>query len=248
MELLKVAAYPVDGRVAVMDNLPLDSILAWSWMCQHYPLLILNDGWKWPIERVQAYHDSVQAGVLNPHVGNIDADIPVLKEPFTRMDGIEDYFYHASACISTPRREDVTYWRKRFDVLEAERAVEFGKKRGSVDVKSGKYKNYSMPLVIRLFDRLEWYLTGDGAVIEELLAGVHQLGKKQSQGFGEIRKWRVEPTDRDWGVRDDTGKLTRDLPVNLSQGVPLGRVAQKGYRAPYWHYWFQQACALRGCL
>lgn len=77
---------------------------------------------------------------------------------------------------------------------------------------------------------------GDPAEVGRLLAGISYVGKRRSNGFGEVCEWRVEPLEAFTLVRDE--RLTRSIPaeaVGLLQGyVPEGAPLPVAWTPPQW--------------
>ncbi len=81
---------------------------------------------------------------------------------------------------------------------------------------------------LRLVDELTWYAVGDVAEIKRLLETYyHSLGKKESQGCGQLAPysdgslWQVEVVDYDYSERDADGKATRGLPAERGVRYPV---------------------------
>jgi len=222
MQPLKITAVLQDGRIAGVDPyFPLDSIMAAEWMRRNHP---------------EAYYNA------SSHLLTNDMIIPDL--PLERIGGGEDWYFACSFNTIPPISEYVMHWHKRFDD-QLEQHIDFAGKRGKVDIKSGKNKAYRMPLVVQLFDRLEWFAVGDLEAVQDLVLGITHLGKKSSQGLGAVNYWTVEEWPEDWSfVRD--GKLTRAIPIGhgFPVGVQVAKMALYGIRSPYWHTENQMVCMM----
>ncbi len=200
MRPLRVTARLLTGRIATTDLfIPLDSILAYVWTMRHHP------------ERMVASASAVRPEDL------VDPDLP-----FERRGEGDGWYWACSFACGVPRAEEITYWHKRFDLAEAEKYVDFGKRRGKVDTKSGFYKTYRMPIVTFLVSELVWYAVGDIETVRSMVRTVTHIGKKRAQGYGRVARWEVEP----W--HEDLSHL-RALPD------PSG--AEMGIRPPYWLAW-----------
>ena len=217
MQPLKITAVLQTGQVATIDGLlPLDSILAAEWIRQNHP---------------KEYYAPKRPGEAQGTGEDlIEADLP--------FDRRGNWYYACSFNRGVKLGEYIVYWHKRFDD-QMEQYLDFGGRRGKIDVKSGKFKSYRMPLVVMLFDRLIWYAVGDGDAVLELCRGVTHVGKKTSQGRGAIEQWIVEPWEEDWSERDGEGKITRALPATEYSG---GLVRRYGLRPPYWYRDNQALC------
>jgi CRISPR type IV-associated protein Csf3 len=139
-------------------------------------------------------------------------------------------------------REYVGSWSKRWDDKNDD-IVEFrgrGKKR--IDIGAGYYKNYHMPLVLKSYKTITFYVRGDMGEIERLLNNyIFYLGKKGSQGYGQIRKWEFEEIEENWSVWKDN-KPMRPIPVEhceeyidaqMKAGEPIN-ARQHPILPPYW--------------
>lgn len=220
MQSIRITAKMQDGRVASVDTwLPLDSILAAEWMRRNHP---------------DAYY--------NPSSHMLTNDFIVAKLPFERRGQGDNWYWACSFNTQPPLSEYVMHWHKRFDD-HLEKYIDFNSRRGSVNIKSGKYRAYRMPLVVQLFDRLTWYAVGDMALVRDLCSAVTNLGKKTSQGLGMVDYWEVEPWPEDWSEIAN-GKLTRGIPAEngLPEGVQKSGVALYGIRPPYWMREHQKIC------
>lgn len=128
----------------------------------------------------------------------------------------------AEGCISVVR------WKKRWD-SEYDDLVEFGKRCEKIDHKASYFKQYNMPIIILSTPQIVFYASGDKRKIDGLLHHLSHIGKKSSQGFGEIRDWKIETIEQDWSVWKD-GKPMRAIP-DIKDGFTI---QQTGYIFPYW--------------
>lgn len=184
------------GQVATYDGyLPLDGILAMAWMRKHHPELVGQ-----PID-------------FN---NMIEAELPLEK----RGEGNDWYWACSFACYE-PLKEGRRYWHKRFDQEFGEQYIDFNGRRGSVNIKSGHYKNYRMPLNYILVPQIEWYAVGDKTKIEHLLQQITHIGKKPAQGLGAVKEWIVEVIDKD---------LSYMRPIPDENGDDFTAI-----RPPYWY-------------
>lgn len=138
--------------------------------------------------------------------------------------------------------EGQDHWNKRFDQSYVS-LVDFQGRRGKIHVGQGRYRSYHMPVFYRVAPKVTWYCVGDSKGIESLLYGVSHLGKKRSQGWGEVMEWEVQHWAHDWSERDAEGRLTRALPAEVNGGVPLD-LKLYGLRPPYWDRQNQMLVAL----
>ena len=199
MKQLKITAHMRTGKIATTDlYLPLDSIMASIWMHKNRP-------------------DLAYAPIID-YENMVDAELPLEK----RGEG-DDWYWACSFACGEPKKEEILHWHKRFDFDLGTQYVDFEKRRGRVDVKSGHYKNYRMPLVTYLIQKLEWHAIGDLKQVEALVNEITHIGKKRSQGFGRVQRWTVE----EW---------PEDLSFLRAIPDPNGDM-EMGIRPPYWLAW-----------
>lgn len=184
-EPLKITAYPRCGIVAD-EYLPIDGILFYAAMRQEYGSQILTTPGK---------------------VADVaDVDLPLEKR---NING--EWFYAASFAQWETPADGQGFWVKRFD-RKQDHFIDFGKRRGKVIVEQGRYKAYRMPTFYRHALSVSWYVVGDNAEIENLLAHVTHIGKKTAQGNGRIIRWQVEECPHDWSIYGEGGILMRAIP------------------------------------
>lgn len=194
-----------NGQIATYDGyLPLDGILAYAYMRRHHP-------------------EKLEEGTIKSAEELIPIELPLEK----RGSG-DDWYYACSFATFDCLEEVKRYWHKRLDQRLAEDLVDFGKRRGTVDVKSSSYKAYRMPLNIMLIPKLEWYAVGDHAEIESLLKYITHIGKKPAQGYGRVASWKVEPWEEDLSHQ----RPTPDQNGNMMMAI----------RPPYWLNEHQRMC------
>jgi len=149
----------------------------------------------------------------------------------------EPHWYYACSWAYPTRAwwlaEGVDYWNKRFDNGLSD-VIDFANKRGKVIIEQGQFKAYHMPIFYKVVDKITWFAVGDAAKIEQLLFTMTHIGKKTSQGWGEVIRWQVEPIAEDWSSWKD-GKLTRAVPLQNLTGhsFPLN-MTRYGVRPPYY--------------
>jgi CRISPR type IV-associated protein Csf3 len=128
---------------------------------------------------------------------------------------------------------DVAYWHKR---AQPGRFTKTKSGRFSISATNGRYMERRVPLPTIVCDTWRADAIGDPEEVARLLASISYIGKRRTNGFGEVREWRVEPLESFQLVRDD--RLTRPLPaeaVHLLRGVvPDAAPAPIGWTPPEW--------------
>lgn len=144
-------------------------------------------------------------------------------------------WYYAASFAVWPEHvaEGSDHWVKKFDSRFLELLEQ--KKMARLNVGSGRYRGYHMPVFYRVAESVAWYVVGDKERIRELLATVTHLGKKTSQGWGSVSRWTVEPHAEDWSCWRD-GKPMR--------AIPRAGGMLYGVRPSYWNPENQTECIL----
>ncbi len=128
---------------------------------------------------------------------------------------------------------DVAYWHKR-----QQSGAWTGTKSGrfSMPPQAGRYMERRVPLPTTLCETWTADALGDPREALRLLQSIAYVGKRRSNGFGEVREWRVEPLAQFELVQD--GALVRPLPAGavalLDGATPAGSPAPIGWTPPQW--------------
>lgn len=159
-----------------------------------------------------------------------------------RVTGGKHRPFYAASWATFPQgfTQDRGFWAKRFDF--GPELLEHLQWAGKINVKTGRYKAYKMPLSLVVAPELCFYALGDGEKIAGLLGEISHVGKKSSQGWGEVVRWKVEPCPIDLSVKDEQGRPMRAIPDVAARKAALDpafaaeetrRVMEVAYRPPY---------------
>lgn len=201
--------------------------------------------WLWLDERGLA--------LPNPDLTNIiQADLPLFKGE------IKGEWYW---CVSSPyylqQSEQITRYRKRWDYQD--KHLDWGKKKAKVNTSEGVTKSYDLPLKLVETPRIDWFAVGDKEEIERLLFLCDFIGKKRSQGKGQVCRWEVREIEGDYSLWDVYGNLARPMPLSLIGAVagtpPFNGgacydfvnncgIMNWGWRTPYWLPANQNLCLM----
>jgi len=134
------------------------------------------------------------------HTIPLETFIPAINE---RLATIFDTRYGV-LCASVGFGENKEYtdsWSKRWDDVYDD-VVKFNEKtKARVDVASGSFKNYHMPFMNKAFKDVIFYARGNATEIERLLRTyIFSIGKKCSQGKGEILSMGFEEMEEDYSL------------------------------------------------
>lgn len=138
------------------------------------------------------------------------------------------HYFACSFAQWGPHADGVEHWTKRLDIGAAMDLVDFGGRRGTVAIGSGRYKAYRMPVFYRHALHVDWYCRGRPNELRALLRFCTHLGKKASQGWGAVLDWQVEPWHEDWSVTGPDGRLMRAVPDPGGEHI-------YGIRPSYWN-------------
>ena len=112
-------------------------------------------------------------------------------------------------------------------------------KKQTYDAKAGADKPYNMPVRLTSTPELTWFAVGDADEIRRLLNNHYDsIGKKTAMGNGQLEYysdgtlWQVTPSAKDFSERNESGDLTRALPIDKT--FDLGNnIELVGVRPPY---------------
>jgi hypothetical protein len=176
-----------------------------------------------------AYQDRRGLADYHTPVGGevVEIELPLLKHDLG--------FYMASYMFSDEIIEGMDSWKKRW-ANQYDHLVDFGKAKRRIDAGSGKFKQYSIPLVTNSCENAWFYFDGDAGEVERL-AGDHLFGfgKKTAIGFGWFSGFEIEESgeaDMVW---------FRPLPVDPGVFVKLMQIqdihiepSYGAYKLPRW--------------
>jgi len=81
---------------------------------------------------------------------------------------------------------------------------------------------------------ISWYAEGDASAVERLISGVHFIGKRRANGFGEIRSFSIEPAELD-GLLGNFGEPLRPTPEAYFAGDKKSLRVDAAWKPAYWH-------------
>ena len=166
--------------------------------------------------------------------------------PFRTYEVDGDWVWATTAAgIATPDGPDIeeherwsaTKWRKRFDVDPVHQI-----KDTQINTSSGAFKSYNAALPYTGADELTFFFEpADGTdperVVEMIETHVSGIGKKRSQGFGQIRDIKVvDATGAVESAVHHNGTFLRSVPATFGERVvPNTCIERRTIRPPYWH-------------
>jgi CRISPR type IV-associated protein Csf3 len=158
--------------------------------------------------------------------------------PIARCEEQGPQWYYAASWAQWPQA--VAYgkdhWNKRID-MPLSGMIDFTGKRGRIEVSSGRYKSFHMPVFYRHAQIVWWYVLGHAPALRLILPHCTHLGKKVSQGWGSVLSWSVDEIEADLSVRQRSGEPNRAIPS------PAGTVLI-GFRPSYWNPQNQALCEI----
>ena len=143
-----------------------------------------------------------------------------------KLIGTNEPFYAASIGFPKEAVDGIAHWRKHTEI----------ESKKNINIGSGEFKRYNMPMPYTSTEELVFYANGSKPEIQRLLTLIPSIGKKRTQGYGNIRSWTVESSEHDWSVVRD-GVPMRPIPVSEGKQFNLkcDVIMQFAYRPPYWH-------------
>lgn len=214
------------------EGITLDSPLAFAAMLEAKGEAFFRD---------HPANDALAREVVEPHPG-----VPLAVH---RYPG--GWMYRASLAEPEGRHGGQRlHTNKRFDDGLAQRALESGAlalgRKTKVQINSGEFKSYHMPLFLEHVERLVWYAVGDEREVRRLLeTHVLHLGKKRNHGHGVVAAWEVAPWDgpADRWLWREPGVPARAIPLEMLTEWE-GETMVAAIRPPYWLAAHQVECAV----
>lgn len=162
---------------------------------------------------------------------------------------------HGVYCTSIgigDNREYVSSWTKKWDDKNDDLVNFKDGVKQRVDIGSGHFKNYHMPMVMKTYKDITFYIRGDKNEIERLLTTyISYIGKKGSQGYGQINKMVFEDTEGDFSHFKDC-EIMRPIPAENCKDY-IGHLVNKNFLInsrtlptipPYWRDDYKELCIL----
>ena len=210
-----------------MDNLQIIAHMATP--------LVAYDNWSPSLDALIEYQLLDKLGLItpNPTIADVEKNLPLIFNdmPIARPVLNSEWYWAVSSPHYIENHQQTTRFRKRWDYQELH--LDWGKKRAKVDGSQGHFKAYDLPRYDREMQSIHWFCIGDRDGIAELLQPVTNLGKKRSQGCGQVHKWEVLPFEHDWHLwRGDS--LARPMPVNMIKQPQSINMMNWGWRPPTW--------------
>jgi hypothetical protein len=111
--------------------------------------------------------------------------------------------------------------------------------KGAIHRRIGLSRRQDYGAVMRSYrqisvDSISWYGEGDIKRIEELISGIHFIGKRRGSGFGEIAGFSMESADLD-GLQGPFDEPLRPIPEGLFKGDTSSLRADAAWKPAYWH-------------
>jgi len=159
------------------------------------------------------------------------------KLPLAQMVHGDEWWYRASAWTPESEETSLVRFSKKWDV-ENEDLLDCRAAR-TVTTTNARFKEAWIPVEIVDVKVMQFFAVGDYIHVRQLARRVQQIGKKGSQGYGEVRHCRVsrlgrasDGFDRDW--RADA-RPARNLPLAFCREHGLeSRERVAPLRPPYW--------------
>lgn len=138
-----------------------------------------------------------------------------------------------------PPQPDVHHWTGRVDHRHVEHLATGLPK--TVSDRQGRYRARRMPLLTTPCRTLTWHAVGDLDQVTKLLADVHAIGKKRSQGEGRVLSWSITRAPHldefSAGHLSPAGTLGRPCPADCLTGRQIlhGGLGLAALRPPSMH-------------
>lgn len=180
--------------------------------------------------------------------GSVPQKLNLAKEELESFDDLplvkhEDGYFMASWMRFDEGKalEFTGSWKKRW-ANEHDHLADFGKKVKKVRVTAGEYKSYNMPIVLhRVRDVWFYFDSNNVEEVKRLLSHLWGIGKKTSQGYGEISIFNIEQVDY-----NPFEQIIRPIPVKQDDLKNLRMINMRlmGWKPPYWLPENQEFCII----
>jgi len=208
-----------------MDNLQVIAYLG-------TPLAVFDD-WSPSLDAVLEFQILNRLHLTTPNPTGQDwaRNAPIVQKemPLERREVGGEWYWAVSSPHYILQAQETIHYNKQWNYLE--RHLDWGKKRASVNTQAGHFKSYKMPRYDRLVQTVHWFCVGQREGILSLLQGVTHIGKKRSQGCGQVWRWEVLPLPYDWHLWRN-GHLARPVPVGLIPPPDGANILNWGWRPP----------------
>lgn len=201
--------FNLNSPVAFIDRPTLDGILAYAYVKE-------NTGNK-----------------------NLGQKLNITKDELIDLSGMpisqhKDGYFIASSMFYDESKavESTERWRKRW-ANKHDKLAYFGKQKRKVRVNAGAFKSYDMPLRVVHIDQVWFYFQSDNIdQVKKLLdKHIYFIGKKRSQGYGEIRNYLITISNFDFKG------IYRPIParfIDFQNFEGKVTIREHSWKPPYW--------------
>lgn len=169
--------FKLNSAVCFIDLPIFDSILSYCYMKEYYPnQMIFKD--------LAISEDKL-------------IDFRKFEDFPLKLSSDKKYFIASYMFYDKEKYKNFTgSWKKRW-ANQYDFIADFGKNKRKIDINKGKFKSYDMPLNLHSFKEVWFYFDSDNIKKIEYLIYKHLfgIGKKTSQGYGEIKEICIEEID-----------------------------------------------------
>lgn len=147
-------------------------------------------------------------------------------------------------------KEGICTWHKSFNTKNDD-LILFKREKGKnrIDIGRGYFKSYNSSLTIKSYKTMTFFVRGELEKIKYLLnEHIYFLGKKSSQGYGEVLEWDFEKIDEDISVLKNN-KPMRPIPLNevkniLNDNKINFNIQEHAIIPPYWRKDNREVCVV----
>lgn len=129
------------------------------------------------------------------------------------------------------------YWHKRYPESRHDEV----KKSKLPNARSGRWKEYRVPISTIHVPEIRAICIGNAAEIMRLLSEVSHVGKKAGMGYGRVLQWKASRLEQDIETTREAALRARPIPVEYlmdAEGEMTLRAgdnySRRGWSCPYW--------------
>ena len=148
----------------------------------------------WEDEKAAARDRGNYLEAAGPDEVPADLDLPLAR---CTLAGGDDWHWYATCAYPEDGTDapEIHHWSGRPDHRALEQLARY--RPSVISDRQGRYRARQMPLLLTSTRTVLWRGVGDIDRVSTTLASIDAIGKKRSQGEGQVLSWEVQPVDID---------------------------------------------------
>ncbi len=198
--------FKLSSQISFIDRPCFDAIVAYAWVKEEF--------------------GSVQARLSIPKEEQIDFTRVLPLDVHEKGYFLASHMHFDGNCAVEQTGSSKRQWENKYDHL-----ADFKKSARKIDVSRGEFKSYDLPVNLVSTPEVWFFFYSEDPSRVEYLIDKHilYLGKKRSQGYGEISSSEI--------IEVPDAKIIRPIPkrfYDTSLPIPPGQERFCAWKPPYW--------------